>query len=77
MSEVAPKVEDIREDASQNVGPWREAWRGFKKSKVAVVGAAIVVFFIILAIIGPLIAKEGINEQVMADRLQPLLLNTY
>lgn len=70
MSEVASKVEDITEDASQNVGPWREAWRGFKKSKVAVVGAAIVVFFIILAIIGPFIAKEGINEQVMADRLQ-------
>src|SRR5699024_10773029 len=31
----------------------------------------IVLFFILLAIFGPLIAKEGINEQVMADRLQP------
>lgn len=72
MSELAPSVNDEKEAViSQNVGPWREAWRGFKKSKVALVGAFIVLFFILLALFGPLIAKEGINEQVMADRLQP------
>ncbi|AOV06844.1 nickel transporter permease [Sporosarcina ureilytica] len=72
MSELAPKVDGIAEvEISQNVGPWREAWRGFRKSKVAVVGALIVLFFILLAIFGPFLAKEGINDQVMADRLQP------
>lgn len=72
MSELTPRVDgEIEAEVSQNVGPWREAWRGFKKSKVALAGAIIVLFFILLAIFGPLIAKEGINEQVMADRLQP------
>lgn len=72
MSELAPKVDDVVEvEATKNIGPWREAWRGFRKSKVAVVGMFIVIFFILLALFGPLIAKEGINEQVMTDRLQP------
>lgn len=72
MSELVPKVDGIAEEkAEQTVGPWREAWRGFKKSKVAVVGIIIVLFFIILAVAGPLLAKEGINDQVMTDRLQP------
>lgn len=72
MSELAPRVDgEVEVEVSKNVGPWREAWRGFKKSKVALVGAFIVLFFILLAIFGPFIAKEGINDQVMADRLQP------
>lgn len=72
MSELTPRVDgEIEAEVSRNVGPWREAWRGFKKSKVALAGAIIVLFFILLAIFGPLIAKEGINEQVMTDRLQP------
>lgn len=50
-------------------GPWREAWRSFKKSKSAVVGAGIVVFFVLLAIFGPLIAPYGMNEQNLANRL--------
>ena len=55
----------------KTAGPWREAWRGFRKNKVAVVGAGIVLFFILLAIFGPVIAKEGINEQMLSDRLLP------
>lgn len=72
MSELAPKVDGVVEaEVTKNVGPWREAWRGFRKSKVAVVGIVIVLFFILLALFGPMIAKEGINDQLMADRLQP------
>ena len=50
-------------------GPWREAWRSFKKSKSALVGAGIVVFFVLLAIIGPIIAPFGMNDQNLANRL--------
>ncbi|WP_427108771.1 nickel transporter permease [Lysinibacillus xylanilyticus] len=50
-------------------GPWREGWRSFKKSKISLVGAGIVLFFIILAIVGPMIAPEGINEQNLSQRL--------
>lgn len=72
MSEIAPKIDGVVEvEVTKNVGPWREAWRGFRKSKVAVVGMIIVLFFVFLALFGPLLAKEGINDQVMADRLQP------
>ncbi len=72
MSELAPKLSGItKAKTEKTVGPWREAWRSFSKNKVAVVGAGIVVFFILLAIFGPLIAKEGINDQVLPDRLLP------
>ncbi|WOV86610.1 ABC transporter permease [Sporosarcina oncorhynchi] len=58
-------------EVEKTVGPWREAWRGFRKSKTAVIGMIIIVFFILLALFGPFIAKEGINDQMAADRLQP------
>ena len=50
--------------------PWAEAWYSFKKNKLALVGTAIVLFFILLAIFAPLIAPEGINDQKMEVRLQ-------
>ncbi|ARF16911.1 ABC transporter permease [Sporosarcina sp. P3] len=72
MSEFTPKVDGVVEaELEKTTGPWREAWLGFRKSKVAVVGAVIVIGFILLALFGPLVTKEGINEQLMTDRLQP------
>ncbi|WP_301108097.1 nickel transporter permease [Sporosarcina sp.] len=72
MSELTPKVDGVAEaQLEKTTGPWREAWIGFRKSKVAIVGAVIVLLFILLAIFGPLMTKEGINEQLMTDRLQP------
>ncbi len=70
MANLAPKPTDQAPKEDRVAGPWREAWRSFKKSKVALVGAGIVIFFIILAIFGPLIAPQGINDQLLADRLQ-------
>ncbi|MBS7344619.1 MAG: ABC transporter permease [Caryophanon sp.] len=55
----------------KEVGPWKEAWRSYKKSKVALVGAAIVLFVVFLAIFGPLLAPQGINEQDLSQRLLP------
>lgn len=72
MSEFVPKVNDrVEVEVEKVAGPGREAWRSFSKNKVAVVGAGIVIFFVLLAIFGPWIAKEGINDQVLADRLLP------
>ncbi|NSL51822.1 nickel transporter permease [Calidifontibacillus erzurumensis] len=51
--------------------PWLEAWKGFKKNKLAVVGACIVLFFIILAIFAPIIAPSGFNEHEYGKTLQP------
>lgn len=50
-------------------GPWREAWRSFRKNKSALVGTGIVVFFVLLAIIGPFIAPEDYNDQKLSSRL--------
>ncbi|MGX9135966.1 ABC transporter permease [Rummeliibacillus sp. JY-2-4R] len=55
---------------NQSDSPWKEAWRSFKKNKVALIGAGIVVFFLLLAIFGPLIAPQGINEQQLSNRLK-------
>lgn len=69
MANLVPKSTEQASQEDKVAGPWREAWRSFKKSKVAIVGAGIVIFFIILAIFGPLIAPQGINDQLLADRL--------
>jgi peptide/nickel transport system permease protein len=72
MSEVAPKVGRINAAKVDRVnGPWREAWNGFKRSKTAILGAFIVIFFILVALFAPLLAQEGINDQLLDDRLLP------
>lgn len=50
--------------------PFQDSLRTFRKSKLAVIGTIIVVFFILLAIFGPLIAPQGINEQNFKLKLQ-------
>lgn len=69
MTNLAPKQPEVIPQADKVAGPWREAWRSFKKSKVAIAGAGIVIFFIILAIIGPWITSQGINDQNLPNRL--------
>lgn len=68
MSELASKQIIAEEKVA---GPWKEAWRSFKKSKAALFGLAIVAFFIILAFIGPLVAPSGMNDQLLSNKLQP------
>ncbi|KOS71564.1 peptide ABC transporter permease [Lysinibacillus contaminans] len=65
------EVIDLKKDAVQNraAGPWREGWRSFKKSKISLIGAGIVLFFIVLAVYGPNIAPQGVNEQDFTKRL--------
>ncbi|WP_010304964.1 nickel transporter permease [Kurthia senegalensis] len=60
----------ISEKEPREAGPWKDAWRSFKKSKVSLVGAGIVIVFVILAIFAPWIAPQGINEQNLSERLQ-------
>lgn len=72
MTKSIQKTEGFLDaEVGKATGPWKEAWRSFRKSKTAVVGMVIIVFFILLALFGPFIAKEGINNQLAADRLQP------
>lgn len=50
--------------------PWREAWRSFRKNKMAFVGAIIVLFFVCLALLAPIITPDTMNKPVLAERLQ-------
>lgn len=74
MADIAPQPEPTRSEAgdvSQAISPWKEAWRGFKKNKLALIGVVVVCFFILLGLLAGVIAPEGYNQQVLADRLQP------
>ena len=70
---MAEFVRDLPQTIEQEkvAGPWKEAWRSFKKSKSAIVGAGIVFFFILVAIFGPMFAPPGINDQNLDIRLLP------
>lgn len=48
-----------------------ETWKVFRKNKLALIGTAIVVFFILLAFLAGVISPEGINEQKLSMRLRP------
>ena len=56
IKEAAP----VREKA---VGPWLEGWRSFKKSKVSLVGAGIVIFlFYWLSLVHTLHHRASMNK---------------
>ena len=46
-------------------------WRRLRRYPATLLGFAIVGFFLLMAIIGPLIAPYGYSDQKLADRLQP------
>lgn len=71
MTDFIQKQTEMVEQQERVRGPWLEAWSSFKKSKSALFGSVIVIFFVIIAIIGPFIAPQGINEQNLSIRLQP------
>ncbi|MEK3763596.1 nickel transporter permease [Solibacillus sp. FSL K6-4121] len=71
MSEIIRNQVRQIEVGEKVKGPWQEAWTSFKKSKSALVGSAIVIFFVLIAVLGPFIAPQGINEQNLSMRLQP------
>lgn len=51
--------------------PWREAWRRFKKQKLAMVGSIILLLFVALAILAPYITSYDYKAQDLIGRLQP------
>ncbi len=51
------------------VGPWREAWRRFRKHRLAVVSAAILAMLILAVVVGPLFWTLPIDEIDFSLRL--------
>jgi peptide/nickel transport system permease protein len=52
-----------------HVGPWREAWRRFRKHRLAVVSAVILGTLIVAVLFGPLIWRLPIDEIDFSKRL--------
>ncbi|HEY4532333.1 MAG TPA: ABC transporter permease [Kurthia sp.] len=69
MTSMTPEL-NPKSSKSKARSPFQDSLRTFRKSKLAVIGTIIVVFFILLAIFGPLIAPQGINEQNFKLKLQ-------
>lgn len=51
-------------------GPWRDAWKTFRKNKTAMLGLCLIVFFILIALLAPWIAPYDYKEQQLMERLQ-------
>ncbi|MBW4838854.1 MAG: ABC transporter permease [Paenibacillaceae bacterium] len=51
-------------------GPWRDAWRTFRKNKIAMVGLVMIGFFILIALLAPVIAPYEYDTQALRDRLK-------
>lgn len=60
------RISNVEDDVTS---PWKEAWQSFCNNKLAVFGLGIVIFFVILAILAPLIAPYGFREQELSKRL--------
>lgn len=78
MEYIVKKNQINQENETQEVSsPWLESWQRFKKNKLAIIGLVIILFFIILALLAPLIAPEGINDQKLPERLSSPSLNYW
>jgi peptide/nickel transport system permease protein len=73
MAELAKNMAEIPAKTAEEkmTPPWKEAWKSFYKNRLALAGLVIVVFFIILAIIAPLVAPYSYDGQALTERLQP------
>lgn len=70
MSQVSFNLNPEAASAEKASGPWRDAWKAFRKNKTAMIGLGIIIFFILIALLAPLIAPYDYKEQVLMDRLK-------
>ncbi|HLS61391.1 MAG TPA: nickel transporter permease [Virgibacillus sp.] len=50
---------------------WKSFYNKLQKNKAAMIGGFLILFFIVIAIIGPFIAPYDPNTQIMVDKLAP------
>ena len=53
----------------RNVSPAAEAWRRFRRHRLAVVGLIVLVAMVLLVAIGPLVWKVAVNDIDFTSRL--------
>ncbi|CQR53151.1 nickel transporter permease [Paenibacillus riograndensis] len=70
MGQVSMNVTPQSVPADKVSGPWRDAWKAFRRNKTAMLGLCIIVFFVLVALLAPLIAPYGFKEQELVNRLK-------
>ncbi|AIQ11572.1 nickel transporter permease [Paenibacillus durus] len=70
MSQASLNINSEAATAEKVSGPWRDAWKAFRKNKTAMLGLSIIIFFILIALLAPFIAPYDYKEQVLMDRLK-------
>jgi len=70
MAQAATNMTPPNIPAEAVSGPWRDAWKAFRKNKTAMAGLCIIVFFVLIALLAPLIAPYDFKEQELVNRLK-------
>lgn len=71
MADTQVQTVPLKISDEQIVSPWREAWRSLRKNKLAMVGLAIIIFFIVVAVFAPLIAPYPYDEGELVMKNKP------
>lgn len=74
MTKKADKIDRLAEltqrtETTTGASLWREAFRRLRSSKMAVIGAAVIVLFVIVSIIGPWVAPYSPTAQTWRDEV--------
>ncbi|WP_410513711.1 ABC transporter permease [Paenibacillus sp. BR2-3] len=70
MAQAAIHATPPNVPAEKGSGPWRDAWKAFRKNKTAMVGLCIIIFFVLIALLAPFIAPYGFKDQELVNRLK-------
>src|SRR5215831_15328517 len=67
---AAPGGGDPAAARGRSVSPWAEAWRRFRRHKLAVVSLVVLALLVLLVLLGPSLWKVAINDIDFSARLK-------
>ncbi|WP_289135749.1 ABC transporter permease [uncultured Brevibacillus sp.] len=71
MAETQVQTLPLQIKDEQVISPWREAWRTLRKNKLAMVGLAIIIFFVVIAVMAPWIAPYPYDQGELVMKNKP------
>ncbi|WGP12833.1 ABC transporter permease [Streptomyces sp. SH5] len=76
LTNKADKIDRLAELTQSNESVsgsslWREAFRRMRSSKMAIIGAAIIAAFVLVAVVGPMLAPHGATAQTWRSEVFP------
>ncbi|OAJ73628.1 peptide ABC transporter permease [Brevibacillus sp. SKDU10] len=73
VAQVTPEMQAVssKEQVEKTTSPWRDAWRTLRKNKMALLGFGIITFFILVAILAPVITTHPFDEGALKERNMP------